>query len=67
VKSMHYPALGVIALSGKIKEAAKTARELKDTQLLKWSKDMAVTIAAIFASQAYIDSSAGLTASVQAR
>ncbi|OLN23989.1 hypothetical protein BTO30_00785 [Domibacillus antri] len=66
VKSMHYPALGVIALSGKIEEAAKMAKELKDTQQLKWSKDMAITISAIFAPQAYIDSSAGLTASVQA-
>ncbi len=66
VKAMHYPAIGIIALSGKIEETVQIAQELIDMKIFKWSKEMAITVAAIFASQAYIDSSAGLTAAVQA-
>ena len=66
VKGMHYPSLGIIALSGNKEEYAQTARELRNSPAIKWSKDMAIILAAIFASQAMIESSAGLTAAVQA-
>ncbi|WP_046174369.1 DUF4003 family protein [Domibacillus indicus] len=66
IKGMHYPALGIAALSGNIKECVGAAIELRNSPVLKWSKDMAVTLASIFASQAMIESSAGLTAAVQA-
>lgn len=65
-KAMHYPAIGIIALSGKIEETVQIAQELIDMKVFKWSKEMAIIVAAIFASQAYIDSSAGLTTAVQA-
>lgn len=66
VKQMHYPSLGVIALSGKIKEAAAYSLELRDTKIFKWYKDMAITTAAIFVSQEFIDATPGLTAAIQA-
>ncbi|WP_046178195.1 DUF4003 family protein [Domibacillus tundrae] len=66
IKGMHYPSLGIIALSGNIEEHVQTALELKESSALKWSKDMAITLASIFASQAMIESSASLTAAVQA-
>lgn len=66
VKQMHYPSLGVIALSGKIKEVTALSLELADMKLFKWYKDMAIIAAAVFVSQEYIDASTGLTAAVQA-
>jgi hypothetical protein len=42
------------------------ALELRGSSTLKWSKDMAITLASIFASQAIIESSSSLTAAVQA-
>ncbi len=65
-KATHYPALGVIALSGKPKESAEIALKLKASPVLNWSKDMAIVLASIFTSQTIIDSSAGLTATLQA-
>ncbi|MFE8698481.1 DUF4003 family protein [Cytobacillus sp. FJAT-53684] len=66
VKAMHYPALGVIALTGKIKEATALAAQLAEMKVFKWYKDMAIIIAATFVSQEYIDTSAGLTTAIQA-
>lgn len=66
VKEIHYPALGVIALTGKIKEAAGFAVKLAEMKEFKWYKEMAITVAATFVSQEYIDASAGLTAAIHA-
>ena len=63
---MYYPALGIMALSGNTELCVQTALELKRSPALKWSKDMAVTLASIFVSQEIVESSAGLTAAVQA-
>jgi len=65
-KQMHYPSLGVIALSGRIKEAAAYSLELRDMKIFKWYKEMAITTAAIFVSQEVIDAAPGLTAAIQA-
>lgn len=65
VKSMHYPALGIMALSGRAETCVPAVHELKNSSALKWNKDMAVILAAVFVSQEMIQSSA-LTASVQA-
>ncbi|WP_102272677.1 DUF4003 family protein [Cytobacillus massiliigabonensis] len=66
VKEIHYPALGVIALTGNIKEAASLAVKLAEMKEFKWYKEMAITVAATFVSQDYIDASAGLTAAIHA-
>ena len=66
VKQMHYPSLGVIALSGKIKEAVAYSLDSVEMKLFRWYKEMAITVAAIFVSQEYIDASPGLTAAIQA-
>lgn len=66
IKGMHYPAVGMMALSDNIEECVQTALALRHSPALKWSKEMAVTLASIFASQAMIESAAGLTAAVQA-
>ena len=65
-KSMHYPSLGMIVLSKQTKEAISLVQELTALKTFKWYKDMALTIAAIFVSQNYVDASAGLTAAVEA-
>ncbi|WNS81355.1 DUF4003 family protein [Domibacillus sp. DTU_2020_1001157_1_SI_ALB_TIR_016] len=66
VKSMHYPALGMMTLSGRAETCVPAVHELKKSPALKWNKDMAVILAAVFVSQEMIQSSAGLTAAVQA-
>jgi len=67
VKQMHYAALGVIALSGKIKDAAAYALDLSELKVFKWYKDMAIIAASVFVSQEYIDDApAGLSAAIQA-
>ncbi|WP_050179937.1 DUF4003 family protein [Domibacillus robiginosus] len=66
VRSMHYPALGIMALSGNKEMCVQFVHELRSSPSLKWYKDIAVTLAAIFVSQTVIEASAGLTAAVQA-
>lgn len=66
VKQMHYPSLAVIALSGKINETVAYSQNLVEMKLFRWYKEMAITAAAIFVSQEYIDASPGLTAAIQA-
>lgn len=66
IKSIHYPAVGIIALSDNTKDAISLVHELTSLKELKWYKNIAVTIASIFVSQEYADASAGLTAAVEA-
>ncbi|MED3552497.1 DUF4003 family protein [Cytobacillus praedii] len=66
VKDIHYPALGVIALTGRVKEAASLAVKLSEMKEFKWYKEMAITGAATFVSQDYIDASAELTTAIHA-
>ena len=66
IKSMHYPALGIIALSNQTNEAISLVQNLTSLKTFRWYKDMAITVASIFVSQDYADASAGLTAAVEA-
>jgi len=66
IKSMHYPALSIIALSNQTNQAISLVQELTSLKTFKWYKDMAIIVASIFVSQDYADASAGLTAAVEA-
>ncbi len=66
IKSMHYPSLGIIALSGQTNKAVSLVQDLIQLKTLSWYKIMALPIASIFVSQEYADASAGLTAAVEA-
>lgn len=66
VKGVHYPSLGIIALSGQTDKAVSLVQELTALKTFRWYKDLALTIAAIFVSQDYADATAGLTAAVEA-
>ena len=66
IKSMHYPALGIIALSNQTNEAVSLVQDLTSLKTFKWYKDMAITIASIFVSQDNADASTGLTAALEA-
>ena len=66
VKKIHYPSLGIIALSNQTNEAVKLVQDLTAMKMFKWYKDMALTIASLFLSQDYADAPAGLTAAVEA-
>ena len=66
IKSMHYPPLGIIALSNQTNEAISLVQNLTSLKTFRWYKDMAITVASIFVSQDYADTSAGLTAAVEA-
>ena len=47
VKKIHYPSLGIIALSNGTNEAVKLVQDLTAMKMFKWYKDMALTIASI--------------------
>ena len=66
VKKIHYPSLGIIALSNQTNEAVKLVQDLTAMKMFKWYKDMALTIASLFLSQGYADAPAGITAAVEA-
>ena len=66
IKSMHYPALGIIALSNQTNEAVSLVQDLTSLKTFKWYKDMAITVASIFVSQDNADASTGLTAALEA-
>lgn len=66
IKSMHYPAIGIIALSNQTNEAVSLIQDLTSLKTFKWYKDMALTVASILLSQDYADASAGLTAAIEA-
>lgn len=66
IRSMQYPAIGIIALSNKTNEALSLTRELLSLKAMRWYKNMVVTIASIFVSQEFTDAAAGLTAEVEA-
>ncbi len=66
IKSMHYPPLGIIALSNQTNEAISLVQNLTSLKTFRWYKDIAITVASIFVSQDYADTSAGLTAAVEA-
>lgn len=66
IKSMHYPSIGIIALSNQTNEAVSLVQELTSLKTFKWYKDMAITVASILLSQDHVDASAGLTAAIEA-
>ena len=66
IKSMHYPSLGIIALSNQTNEAVSLVQDLTSLKTFKWYKDMAITVASIFVSQDHADASTGLTAAIEA-
>ena len=66
VKKVHYPSLGIIALSDGTNEAVKLVQNLTAMKMFKWYKEMALTIASLFVSQDYADAPASLTAVVEA-
>ncbi len=66
IKSMHYPAIGIIALSNQTNEAVSLVQDLTSLKTFKWYKDMAITVASILLSQDHADASAGLTAAIEA-
>ncbi|WP_428910037.1 DUF4003 family protein [Niallia sp. Krafla_26] len=66
VKGMHYPSLGIIALSDQTNKAVSLVQELTALKTFRWYKDMALTISSLFVSQDYADASAGITAAMEA-
>lgn len=66
IRKIHYPSLGIIALSNGTNKAVKLVQDLTAMKIFKWYKDMALTIASLFLSQDYADAPAGLTAAVEA-